>query len=627
MKKEPKAQKEVKFGRLATQAIPEFWMVQFFSKIILLLLSFLFGKITTAVIGARVTALTTANLKNVLLSWQGPVLILIGIAFVLIYIAIDLFLSVVISGKIIRGDKASFFPSLKESFVSLKRFLNPDGISILLYVLFAVPLIGVGFATGVTKSFKIPNFIMDVIMKRPLFATIYVIGIIVLLVIGFFFVFSLHAVLLSGKTPKEAKKYSVQLIKKHWLRFYLSIILVVAIMFGIRYGANLLMARITNAGFKQVEQTLPMNHDVPDLLEGDDIGMLTDLDKEVINYRFASALSTLIPGYVDLMIYMICLGLLMLYFTKLYLKYDQEEQDGTKPVYLSRPKRVTYYLKIILMIGIAIAAVIGSIFIALLFDNYVDRKNVEVYAHRAGGTLALENSVEGLRLAKEHGCTGGEIDVQRTKDGKYIIYHDDDFSRLAGVKKKPAEMTFDEVMELELKDQNGSGKVATLEEILEAARNYDMKLLVELKGETADEKMADDVVAKVHEMGVEKYVILISLKQDLMTYAKEKYPEFETSVIFFAGLGDYTKLDCDYLGIEEGIATEALCSDAHANGKKVDVWTPNDAISLYTFLDSSVDCITTDQVELAEDVQYVLDRRTDRAILEDRLFNFWTTFE
>jgi glycerophosphoryl diester phosphodiesterase len=154
-----------------------------------------------------------------------------------------------------------------------------------------------------------------------------------------------------------------------------------------------------------------------------------------------------------------------------------------------------------------------------------------------------------------------------------------------------------------------------------------MKLLVELKGETADEKMADDVVAKVHEMGVEKYVILISLKQDLMTYAKEKYPEFETSVIFFAGLGDYTKLDCDYLGVEEGIVTEALCSDAHINGKKVDVWTPNDFTSLYQFLDSSVDCITTDQVELAEEVQDLLDRRTDRTILEDRLYNFWTIFE
>ena len=451
-------------------------------------------------------------------------------------------------------------------------------------------------------------------------------GIAALIVIGFFFIFSLHAVLLSGKTPKEAKKYSFHLVKKHWLRFYLSMILMIVVMIGIRYGVGNLLARVSNAEFEKVEETIPPGYHLPDLFSDEDAAALTDLDKKVISYRFAAAVYTLGSGLLDLMLHMIFLGLLSLYFTKLYLRFDEKEQDGPDPVYLARPKRVTYWLKILLMIGIVVASVLLSLFIALLFDNAVERNHVAVFAHRAGGTLALENSVEGLRLASEHGCTGGEIDVQRTKDGQYIIYHDDDFSRLAGVKKKPAQMTFEEVMDLELTDANGSGRVATLEEILDAAREYDMKLLVELKGETADEKMADDVVAKVHEMGVEDYVILISLKQDLMTYVKETYPEFETSVIFFAGLGDYTKLECDYLGLEEGIVNEALCADAHDKGKKVDVWTPNGYESLYQFLDSSVDCITTDQVVLAEKVQKILDNRPDRMILEDRLYGFWKQF-
>ena len=625
--KKAKPQKKVKYRRLAAEAVPELWMVQFFSKLMLILLSFLFGKISTAVIGTRAAALTTANLKKVILSWQGVVLILIGIVFALLYIAIDLFFSVVISGKIIRGDKARFFPSLKESFVSLKRFLNPDGISILVYILIAVPIvIGVIFATGFMRSFHLPNFIMDVVWKRPLFAAIYVGGIAALVVIGFFFIFSVHAVLLSGKTPKEAKKYSFRLVKKHWLRFYLSMLLMIAVMIGIRYGANTLLARISNGEFQKVEETIPPGYHLPDFYSDEDAAALTDLDKQVISYRFAAAVYTLGSGLLDLMLHMVFLGLLSLYFTKLYLRFDEKEQEGPDPVYLARPKRMTYWLKILLMIGIIVASVLLSLFIALLFDNAVERNHVAVFAHRAGGTLALENSVEGLRLASEHGCTGGEIDVQRTKDGQYIIYHDDDFSRLAGVKKKPAQMTFEEVMDLELTDANGSGRVATLEEILDAAREYDMKLLVELKGETADEKMADDVVAKVHEMGVEDYVILISLKQDLMTYVKETYPEFETSVIFFAGLGDYTKLECDYLGLEEGIVNEALCADAHDKGKKVDVWTPNEFESLYQFLDSSADCITTDQVILAEKVQKILDSRPDRMILEDRLYDFWKQF-
>ena len=76
--KKAKPQKKVKYRRLAAEAVPELWMVQFFSKLMLILLSFLFGKISTAVIGTRAAALTTANLKKVILSWQGVVLILIG---------------------------------------------------------------------------------------------------------------------------------------------------------------------------------------------------------------------------------------------------------------------------------------------------------------------------------------------------------------------------------------------------------------------------------------------------------------------------------------------------------------------------------------------------------------------
>ena len=58
----------------------------------------------------------------------------------------------------------------------------------------------------------------------------------------------------------------------------------------------------------------------------------------------------------------------------------------------------------------------------------------------------------------------------------------------------------------------------------------------------------------------------------------------------------------------------------------MDVWTPNEIESIYQFLDSSADCITTDQVILAEKVQWILDNRPDRMVLEDRLYDFWKQF-
>jgi glycerophosphoryl diester phosphodiesterase len=44
-----------------------------------------------------------------------------------------------------------------------------------------------------------------------------------------------------------------------------------------------------------------------------------------------------------------------------------------------------------------------------------------IIAHRAGGTLASENSLEGLQAAIDHGCHGSEIDVPLTYADYYFL--------------------------------------------------------------------------------------------------------------------------------------------------------------------------------------------------------------
>ena len=53
------------------------------------------------------------------------------------------------------------------------------------------------------------------------------------------------------------------------------------------------------------------------------------------------------------------------------------------------------------------------------------------------------------------------------------------------------------------------------------------------------------------------------------------------------------------------------------------VWTPNTDQALRTFMDSDVDYITTDEIEIAEQVRKDLDARTERELIIDRLQDFW----
>ncbi len=625
-KKETKPQKQVKFSTLAIQALPEIWMVRFVTAIILVALAFAFSQICGLIIGTKVAALTTANMKEIFLSWQGPVLIIIGIVFVLVYAALDLFLRVYVTGGILKGEKAGIFSNIKKSLASIKRFINPSGISIIIYILFAVPLVGLGFGVGLTSNFAIPNFIMDVLLKSTFFKIIMLVAIIVLLVVGFFYLFSLHGVLLSGLTPKEAKKYSVKLVKKNWKKFVLTMVIVLAVTLLVRVGINLVVNAISESRLNAIEATLPDNYTERDYSDPNAWLSLSDEDKQIMSYRVECTFSVLEWGYIDLFIAMLCSAIIMLYFTKLYIEFDSAERGEKAPSWVSRPRGGAYVAKVIVMFGLIVAVGIVSFILATRADSYTLRKKEPaIIAHRSCGTLGFENSVEGLSLALEHGCIGGEIDIQRTKDGYYIINHDNDFARLFGVAKKPSEMTLAEIEELELTDNNGKiRKVPKLEEFLVEAKKLNAILLLELKGETADEQMADDVVAMVKEYDVEDLVIYISLKENVMNYLKEKYPECRVASVFFAGMGSFENLPCDVLGVEEGMSSPLIYFNAHANGKKVDVWTPNSEDSLRLFMDSDVDYITTDEVELSQKVRKDLDSRTEREIIKDRLQDFWS---
>ena len=61
-----------------------------------------------------------------------------------------------------------------------------------------------------------------------------------------------------------------------------------------------------------------------------------------------------------------------------------------------------------------------------------------------------ENSYPAFERAVENGY-GIELDVQLTTDGKLIIFHDDTLKRMCGgSKKKPTELTFDQLQEFKL---------------------------------------------------------------------------------------------------------------------------------------------------------------------------------
>lgn len=86
---------------------------------------------------------------------------------------------------------------------------------------------------------------------------------------------------------------------------------------------------------------------------------------------------------------------------------------------------------------------------------------MKIIAHR-GGNFGKENSLETMITAANMGADAVECDIRKTKDGVYVIYHDEDLSRFAGTETFVSCVTLKEMKEL-LSKNNES--VMTFEEL------------------------------------------------------------------------------------------------------------------------------------------------------------------
>ncbi len=108
------------------------------------------------------------------------------------------------------------------------------------------------------------------------------------------------------------------------------------------------------------------------------------------------------------------------------------------------------------------------------------------YAHRGlHGHGIPENSISAFGRAVEKGV-GIELDVQLTKDGEVVVFHDYTTERMTGVEGKVAEMTLDELQCLNLAETDE--KIPLFSEVLELIDGK-IPILIELKGESSSTEL------------------------------------------------------------------------------------------------------------------------------------------
>lgn len=248
---------------------------------------------------------------------------------------------------------------------------------------------------------------------------------------------------------------------------------------------------------------------------------------------------------------------------------------------------------------------------------------IKLIAHRGDVSKGVENSLEALEAAAKGKASYAEMDILLTKDHQFVVMHDYNLKRLAGVDKDVKDMTLAEVQGLKIQQDGHTSHIPSFEEYVKRAKELNMKLLVELKphgGEPTN--YVDLFVQKMKELGVDKDYPAMSLDLSVMEKVEKKAPEIKTGYVIPIQFGRFQNDSVDFFAIEDFSYQEELVTQAHEMKKELYVWTINDKQKLTKYLQQPIDGLITD--ELTEAQRLKKDLKQNKSYF-DRFLNLVAT--
>lgn len=230
----------------------------------------------------------------------------------------------------------------------------------------------------------------------------------------------------------------------------------------------------------------------------------------------------------------------------------------------------------------------------------IDKRAALMVAHRGLSAINTENTLPAFEYAGTRSHYGVECDVHITKDGKYVIFHDDDTGRLCDKKLAIEESAFAELRALKFNDDM-SGKlcIPTLEEFLEIVAQSGKHAFIELKRLMPERNIREiiDICARKYDLN---NITFISFELDNLVAVRRK-DNSVSAMYLTCEINDdvINALLAHGLGLD--VYWERLTPEnielLHSHGVAVNCWTCDDKTVAERLVALGVDYITTDILE------------------------------
>ncbi len=535
----------------------------------------------------NITGYAYLTKENILKFIRNPITILLLLVLLFCIVVIETWhigTVIFILDQSAQQKKTAVYAAAKYCIKNNRCFWKQGKVAMALYLLFILPFLNMG--TGIIGSIRIPEFIMDTILKNYLLSILLVLLYLILTTLVLRWIFAMHYVVTENLGFKQGAKRSAKLGKGQLLRILISLIVadaVIVVLFSIVFllgeGLILLLNKF-------------------DFIAADIMISINGIILAVLVVLFSALAMPVSYAMTTVLFYErkdIC-GEEILHIV---CHKDEKEKHREK-----KKRRVLGFSLLILVI------IFGALFVRGIRHgdynlNIEHIRTMEVSAHRGASADYPENTMAAFRGAVRQNADWIELDVQQSRDGEIFVMHDTSFLRTTGVNKKCWELSWDEISKLDAgsrfsKEYNGE-QIPLLETVIEYAKWSGIRLNIELKPTGHEKDFEQKVIDIINKEHFTDSCVITSQEYKVLENIKKIDPSIRTVYVMSIAVGEVEELKyADDFSIESTFITEELVQRMHNLEKEVYAWTVDSEDSINKMIGLGVDNIITNYVPLAK---------------------------
>lgn len=550
--------------------------------------------VTQALLGASgIPYVSYNNLGQIITQHTWGAVALLLLFFLLLLLVYAQFAMILIGVEnVVQQRQQNLRAVFGEALRDLRRIRPTTVLFFVFYFILVIPFAGGIINSPLLNKVRIPQFILDFLNENALYGFLIGMFYLAMLYVGIRLIRVLPHMILDDQSAGEAMHNSWQETRKHFWFYFWRITWLTAVVTVVQTlwteGLILLQSYLDNS-----QPTFAY------------VGSIATMATLQVSGLFITALAT------------------TLYYL-LLVSPDTVIKAAPAPISVKERKKRKRWPRVVAALVIIFAAGIYLVYNAVYMAGGFDYSPITISHRGVDDHNGVQNTIPALQTTAKEKPDYVEMDIHETKDGQWVVMHDENYDALTGVNKTPRQLTLAQATKLTAKENDHAAPVASFDDYLAAAEKLHQKLLVEVKTTPHDSPNAvNDFIKQYGNRLIKDHNRVHSLDYRVIAAIKAQKPRLYASFILPYDLV-FPETKADAYTMEYTTLGADFVDQAQDQGKEVWAWTVDDPDKMEEMIFIGADGIITDNLH---DLQDTIKSQEDHPSYAARLRVYGNQFD